>query len=45
MTDEVSSQELLMIADRAGSFEWLDSEAEDVYSLQDGDEAEWPSKP
>ncbi len=43
-TDEASSRELLQIADRSGSFEWLNAEAEDVYSLQDGDEVEWPSE-
>jgi hypothetical protein len=44
LTDEASSQELLKIADRSGSFEWLDAEDEDVYSVHDGDEVEWPSE-
>jgi len=44
LTDEASSRELLQIADRSGSFEWLDAEEEDMYSFQDGDEVEWPSE-
>jgi hypothetical protein len=44
LTDDVSSQELLKIADRSGSFEWLEAKDEDVYSIHDGDEVEWPKE-
>lgn len=44
LTDDASSQELLKIADQAGSFDWLNAAEEDVYSIHDGDEVEWPSK-
>jgi len=40
LTDDVSSQELLKIADRAGSFDWLKAAEEDVYSIHDGDEVD-----
>lgn len=32
------------LVESAGSFDWLASEAEDVYSLKDGDAVKWPKK-
>jgi len=42
LTDDITSQELLSLAEDAGSFEWLSAQGEDVYSIEDGEEAEWP---
>jgi hypothetical protein len=34
--DDISSQELMQLIESSGSFDWLDAEEEDVYSLEDG---------
>ena len=44
LTDDVTSQELLRLAEDAGSFEWLSTQEEDVYSVEDGENAEWPTE-
>ena len=44
LTDDISIQELMHLVESAGSFDWLASEAEDVYSLKDGDTVKWPKK-
>ncbi len=36
LTDDVSTQELMHLVQNAGSFDWLDSPEEDIYSLYDG---------
>jgi hypothetical protein len=33
----------MQIAMEAGSFDWLDAEEEDVYSLEDGEAVLWPT--
>ncbi|NIR73154.1 hypothetical protein GWN42_31745 [candidate division KSB1 bacterium] len=43
LTDDISTEELLKLVEDSGSFEWLNHDEEDVYSLVDGEEAEWPS--
>jgi hypothetical protein len=43
-TDDLSTQELTQLVADSGSFAWLDAEEEDVYSIQDGDPVQWPSK-
>ena len=42
--DDIPSDELMKLLDDAGGFDWLESEEEDIYSLEDGDEIEWPRK-
>ena len=36
LNDDISSQELMQLVENSGSFDWLDAEEEDVYSLEDG---------
>ena len=42
LTDDISTQELMQIVEDSGSFDWLDADEEDVYSVKDGEEIEWP---
>jgi hypothetical protein len=44
LTDDISTQELLKLVEDSGSFDWLNQDDEDSYSIEDGEEAEWPSK-
>jgi hypothetical protein len=44
-TDDISTKELARLVMAGGSFDWLDDPREDVYTNQDGEEIEWPSKP
>lgn len=44
LTDEISTDELMRFVERGGSFDWLESEAENVYSIKDGDPVKWPKK-
>lgn len=43
-TDDIATQELARLVEEAGSFDWLDAEAEDVYSIRDGEPVKWPKK-
>lgn len=43
LNDDINSKEWLKLAEDSGSFEWLSSEEEDIYSIKDGEEAVWPS--
>lgn len=36
LTDDISIQELMELVTESGSFDWLDAEEEDIYSLEDG---------
>lgn len=40
-SDDVSSEELIQLVTDEGSFDWLDSPEEDIYSLTDGKAAQW----
>lgn len=42
-TDDISTQELLKLVEDSGSFDWLNQEEEDLYSIEDGEKAEWAS--
>ncbi len=42
LTDDVSTQELMQLVTEAGSFDWLDTAKEDVYSINDGEAVQWP---
>lgn len=43
-TDEITTEELMRLVQEAGSFDWLDSDSEDVYSVHDGEPVEWPDR-
>jgi hypothetical protein len=45
LTDDVPTQELMQLVMESGSFDWLDSKEEDVYSIEDGKAVKWLSKP
>ncbi len=44
LTDDISTDELMKLVENSGSFDWLDSEFEDLYTIKDGDEVQWPKK-
>jgi len=41
--DDISVQELTELVAASGSFDWLNAEEEDIYSLEDGEAVQWPS--
>jgi hypothetical protein len=43
LSDEIPTQELMKLVMEAGSFNWLDAEEENVYSIRDGEEVQWPT--
>jgi hypothetical protein len=43
LTDDISVQELTELVAASGSFDWLDAEEEDSYSIADGEAVRWPS--
>jgi len=42
LTDDIATDELMQLVEHSGSFDWLDLKAEDIYSIRDGDEVQWP---
>ena len=44
LTDDVPTQELMQLVMESGSFDWLDSKEEDVYSIEDGEAVKWLSE-
>jgi hypothetical protein len=40
--DDISVRELTELVVTSGSFDWLDREEEDIYSLKDGEAMQWP---
>ena len=44
LTDDISVKELTELVAASGSFDWLNSEEEDIYSIEDGEAAQWPSQ-
>ena len=44
LTDDVPTQELMQLVMESGSFDWLDSKEEDVYSIEDGEGVKWSSE-
>jgi hypothetical protein len=42
LIDDISVEELTELVAASGSFDWLNSEEEDIYSLEDGEAVEWP---
>ena len=43
LTDDISVQELTELVAASGSFDWLNAEEENIYSLADGEAVQWPS--
>jgi len=43
LSDDISVQELTELVAAAGSFDWLNAEEEDIYSVEDGESVQWPS--
>jgi hypothetical protein len=43
LSDNISVQELTELVAAAGSFNWLNAEEEDIYSVEDGESVQWPS--
>ena len=43
LSDDVPTAELTQLVSDAGSFDWLDSIEEDVYSIEDGNPVQWPN--
>ena len=43
LTDDISVQELTELLAASGSFDWLNAEEEDIYSLEGGEALQWPS--
>ena len=43
LTDDISIRELTELVAASGSFDWLNAEEEDIYSLVDGEAVRWLS--
>jgi len=41
LTNDIPIQELMELVLRGGGFDWLNSEDEDIYSIEDGEEVTW----
>jgi len=44
LTDDISIKELMEYVTRSGSFDWLNEEGEDIYSIEDGEAVKWPNQ-
>ncbi len=44
LTDDILTRELTRLVETSGSFDWLEAEEEDVYSMEDGEAVQWPSE-
>ena len=44
LSDDIPVNELLELVAKSGSFDWLDSNEEDVYSITDGEAVVWNKK-
>ena len=43
LSDDISVQELTELVAAASSFDWLNAEEEEIYSVEDGESVQWPS--
>ena len=43
LSNDISVQELTELVAAAGSFDWLNAEEEEIYSVEDGESVQWPS--
>ena len=41
--DDISVHELMTLVFSGGSFDWLNVNEENIYTIRDGDEAKWPN--
>lgn len=41
LTDDIAVQELMELVLHGGGFDWLSSEEEDIYSIEDGEVVTW----
>ncbi len=41
LTDDIAVQELMELVLHGGGFDWLRSEKEDIYSIEDGEVVTW----
>lgn len=44
VNDDISVEEMIQLVVDSGSFDWLDSKDEDLYSIEDGEKVQWPVK-
>ena len=44
LSDDIASNELIELASKSGSFDWLDASDEDIYSIKDGEAVTWSNK-
>lgn len=44
LSDDIPVNELMELVAKSGSFDWLDSNEEDVYSITDGEAVVWNKK-
>ena len=44
LTDDIPAQELMQLIMESGSFDWLDTKEEDVYSIEEGEGVKWSSE-
>ncbi len=44
LTDDISTQELMRLVENSGSFDWLNAEEENIYSMEDGEAVQWPTE-
>ena len=44
LSDDIPVNELMELVAKSGSFDWLDSNEEDVYSITDGEAVAWNKK-
>jgi hypothetical protein len=42
LADDISIGELMELSKKSGAFDWLASDEEEVYSVEDGEAVEWP---
>ncbi|KPA16595.1 hypothetical protein MHK_003184 [Candidatus Magnetomorum sp. HK-1] len=42
VADDVPINELIEVISGSGGFHWLKADDEDIYSIDDGEEIEWP---
>ena len=42
LTDDISVQELMECVAKSGSFDWLEADEENIYSVEDGEPVQWP---
>ena len=44
VSDDIPAGELTALVAASGSFDWLDADEEDVYSVDDGESVQWPRR-